>query len=173
MAEQANNAASKSESIKSAVSQPEFGIQRIYVKDLSFEAPNVPELFRTDWTPEATLDLNTSANKIGDNVYEVVLQVTVTVKAKDKTAFLIEVQQAGIFAVKGFKDEQLSPMLASFCPNILFPYVREVISDIVNRGTFPPFYLAPVNFDALYQQQLEQMTKQAKESQKSSDTKDE
>lgn len=145
---------------------PEFGIQRIYIKDLSFEAPHAPDIFRTDWSPEVTLDLNTVVNKMSDGVYEVVLKVTVTVKAKEKIAFLVEVQQAGIFNLKGFVQEQLEPMLGSFCPNILFPYVREVVSDIVNRGTFPPLYLAPVNFDSLYQQHLAQKQQQESKQQK-------
>jgi preprotein translocase subunit SecB len=140
--------------------QPEFGIQRIYIKDLSFEAPHSPEIFRTDWTPEVVLDLNTSVNKIGSEVYEVVIKVIVTVKAKEKIAFLVEVQQAGIFTMKGFAEDQLSPMLGSFCPNILFPYAREVVSDVVSRGTFPPLYLSPVNFDALYQQYLDKQQTQ-------------
>jgi len=143
-----------------AAPQQEFGIQRIYVKDLSFEAPHVPEIFRTDWVPEINLDLNTTIKKISDDLYEVTLKVTATVKAKDKVAFLIEVQQAGIFILKGFIQDQLQEMLGGFCPNILFPYAREVVSDVVNRATFPPLYLAPVNFDVLYQQHLEQQRNQ-------------
>lgn len=141
-------------------SKPDFGIQRIYIKNLSFEAPHAPEIFRTDWTPEVNLDLDTSVSQISAGVYEVVLNVTVTVKAKEKTAFLVEIHQAGIFTITGFPAEQVQPMLGSFCPNILFPYVREAVSDIVNRGTFPPLYLAPVNFDALYQQYLIQQQKE-------------
>lgn len=137
-------------------SKPEFGIQRIYIKNLSFEAPHAPEIFRTDWTPEVGLDLDTSISKISEDVYEVVLNVTVTVKAKEKTAFLVEIHQAGIFTLNNFPKEQVQAMLGSFCPNILFPYAREAVSDIVNRGTFPPLYLAPVNFDALYNQYLTQ-----------------
>ena len=137
-------------------SKPEFGIQRIYVKNLSFEAPHAPEIFRTDWTPEVNLDLDTNVSQISSDVYEVVLKVVVTVKAKEKTAFLIEVHQAGIFTIAKFPQDQVQPMLGSFCPNILFPYARETVSDMVNRGTFPPLYLAPVNFDALYQQYLMQ-----------------
>ena len=139
--------------------QPEFGIQRIYIKNLSFEAPSAPEIFRTDWTPEVNLDLDTNAAQISTDTYEVVLKLTATVKAKDKIAFLVEIHQAGIFAMTGFPPEQVQPMLGSFCPNILFPYAREAVSNIVNRGTFPPLYLAPVNFDALYQQYLMQQQK--------------
>jgi preprotein translocase subunit SecB len=142
-----------------AESQPGFGIQRIYVKDLSFEAPSTPEIFKTEWTPQVDFNLHTSFSNITDDAYEVVLQITVTAKLKDKTAFLIEVKQAGIFTVKGFTKEQLDPMLGSFCPNILFPYARELISTTISRGSFPPLYLAPINFDALYQEQLKQHKK--------------
>ena len=135
-------------------SKHEFSIQRLYIKDLSFEAPSTPEIFQTEWVPQVDFNLHTSFSKITDDAYEVVLQITVTAKLKDKTAFLIEVKQAGIFTLKGFTKEQLDPMLGSFCPNILFPYARELISTTINRGSFPPLYLAPINFDALYQEQL-------------------
>jgi preprotein translocase subunit SecB len=134
-------------------SQPEFGIQRIYVKDLSYEAPGTPEIFQLEWAPQVDFNLHTDSKKIMEDVYEVVLEVTVTVKIKDRTAFLIEVKQAGIFTIKGFNKEQLEPMLGSFCPNILFPYARELISTTISRGSFPSLYLAPVNFDALHQEQ--------------------
>lgn len=157
---------------QAAKNAPEFGIQRIYIKDLSFEAPRAPEIFRADWTPEVALDLSTVVNNVAENAYEVVLKVTVTVKAKEKIAFLIEVQQAGIFTLKGFSKDQLGPMLGSFCPNILFPYVREVVSDVVNRGTFPPLYLAPINFDSLYQQHLTQQQQQPQSEGKNSTQQD-
>lgn len=146
-----------------AASAPEFAIQRIYIRDLSFEAPHTPDIFRTDWSPEVGLDLDTMVNKIDETVFEVILKVTVTVKAKDKIAFLVEVQQAGIFTLKGFAQEQLPIMLSTFCPTVLFPYVREVVSDVVNRGTFPPLYLAPINFESLYQQHLEQQQRAQQE----------
>lgn len=142
-----------------AEAKHEFSIQRLYVKDLSFEAPSTPEIFQTEWVPQVDFNLHTSFSKIADAAYEVVLQITVTAKLKDKTAFLIEVKQAGIFTVNGFTKEQLEPMLGSFCPNILFPYARELISTTINRGSFPPLYLAPINFDALYQEQLKQHKK--------------
>lgn len=132
----------------------EFAIQRIYTKDLSFEAPSTPEIFQIEWAPQVDLNLHTDSKKISDDNYEIVLQITVTVKLKDKTAFLVEVKQAGIFTVKGFDKEQLGSMLGSFCPNILFPYARELVSATISRGSFPPLYLAPVNFDAMYQEQL-------------------
>lgn len=132
--------------------QPEFAIQRLYVKDLSFEAPNVPRVFLQEWKPELNMDLTTKVNDLGDDNHEVILSVTVTVKMQDKVVFLIEVQQGGIFTIKNFDATQLRPMLGSFCPNILYPYAREVITDVVVRGGFPQLYLAPVNFDALFAQ---------------------
>ncbi|MCL5260224.1 MAG: protein-export chaperone SecB [Gammaproteobacteria bacterium] len=140
-------------------SQPEFVIQRIYVKDLSFEVPGAPQIFQTEWNPQVDINLDTTNEKIADDVYDIVLKVTVTVKLKDKTAFLIEAVQGGIFTLKGFTAEQLGPMLGSYCPTILYPYARELISETVNRGSFPPLYLAPINFDALYLQKQQQEKK--------------
>lgn len=137
-------------------SASEFAIQRIYVKDLSFEAPNIPELFKSEWKPEVNVDLNTFSSQLEKDVYEVVLRITVTAHVQAKAAYVVEVQQAGIFTLAGFADEQLKPMLGSFCPNILFPYVREVIADVINRGSFPQLNLAPINFDALYMEHLKQ-----------------
>lgn len=139
---------------------PLFTIQRIYTKDISYEAPNTPAVFREDWKPEVNVDLQTKTDKIEDGVFDVVLHLTVTVKMADKTAFLCEVKQAGIFTLKGFPDEQLNHALGSMCPGILYPYAREAISDIVTRGGFPQLLLAPVNFDALYLQHLDQQKKQ-------------
>lgn len=132
--------------------EPEFGIQRIYVKDISFETPNTPHIFLEEWKPEMNLDLGTKTSKLEDNIHEVVLTVTVTVKVGEKVAFLAEVQQAGIFSLANFDEEQLKQMLGSFCPNIIYPYAREIVTDLVVRGGFPQLYLTPVNFDALYQQ---------------------
>lgn len=138
---------------------PHFEIQRIYIKDLSFEAPNTPHTFLEDWKPEVQLNLETKSNRIQENVHEVILSVTATVTTAKKSAFLIEAHQAGIFMISGFPSEQLRQMLGSFCPNILFPYAREVISDVVMRGGFPQLILAPVNFDMLYAQHLEDQQK--------------
>lgn len=138
---------------------PHFEIQRVYTKDLSYEAPNTPHTFVEDWKPEVQLNLETKSNRIQENMHEVVLSVTATVSSSKKSAFLIEVHQAGIFLISGVPSEQLRQMLGSFCPNILFPYAREVISDIVVRGGFPQLLLAPVNFDALYAQHLEEQNK--------------
>lgn len=134
---------------------PHFEIQRIFVKDISFEAPNTPHTFVEEWKPEVSLNLETKSNRIQDNLHEVVLSITATVSTSSKTAFLIEVHQAGVFMINGFPNDQLHQMLGSFCPNILFPYAREVVSDMVVRGGFPQLILAPVNFDALYAQHLE------------------
>jgi preprotein translocase subunit SecB len=143
----------------------EFGIQRIYVKDLSYEAPGVPLIFRENWQPTVNVDLHNKSSQLQDHVYEVVLSVTATVKNGDKLAFIAEVQQAGIFTVRDFEGEQLQHLLGSFCPGIIFPYARESITDLVTRGGFPQLYLAPVNFDAIYQQQLQQSQNQGQASQ--------
>jgi preprotein translocase subunit SecB len=156
---------------KQETSAPHFEIQRIYVKDLSYEAPNTPHTFGEEWKPEVQLNLETKSTKVQENIHEVVLSVTATVNSNKKSAFLVEVQQAGIFLVTGFPNDQLHQMLGSFCPNILFPYAREVISDVVVRGGFPQLILAPVNFDALYAQHLEEQKKAKTESTDSSDGK--
>lgn len=139
---------------------PELLIQRIYMKDMSFEAPNAPEVFQNQWEPELGLDLHTNHKKLEEHVYEVVLDVTATVKNKGKTAFLAEVKQAGIFTIKGTSEEQLDHLLGSYCPNLLYPYAREAITAQVTKGSFPQLVLAPVNFDALYMQQKEEATKE-------------
>jgi len=135
---------------------PQFTIQRIYTKDVSFETPNSPGIFTEKWEPQVNVDLNTTGNKLAEGVYEVVLAVTVTTKLGDKTAYLAEVKQAGIFNIEGFAEQDLGAMLHSYCPNLLFPYVREVVSDLVSKGSFPQLLLQPINFDALYAQHLQQ-----------------
>lgn len=142
------------------VTAPEFTIQRIYIKDFSFEAPQTPRIFAEDWQPEVTLELNTRSEKIDENIYETLLNLTVTAKKGDTVGFLVEIKQAGVFMVNGFSNEQRSQMLGSFCPNILYPYAREAISNMVTRGGFPPLYLAPINFDSLYAQQLKKLNEQ-------------
>ncbi len=146
------------ESDKSA--EPNFSIQRLYVKNISLEAPNSPEMFLTDWQPSVEMDLAIDSQPLEDHVHEVKLRVTVQVKNNDKHAFLVEVDQAGIFYLEHFRDDDIEMMLASYCPTILFPYAREVVSDLVIRAGFPPLYLSPVNFDAMY---LEQQQKQAEQ----------
>lgn len=139
----------------------QFAVHRIYTKDLSYEAPNVPELFRQDGQPKHKIDLNTSADKIDDETFEVILSVTVTTQVADKTAWLVEVQLAGLFGVRGFPEKELPHLLGAYCPNLLFPYVGEVVSNLVTRGGFPPFMLQPVNFDALFAQHRQQMAERA------------
>lgn len=134
----------------------QFAIQRIYTKDLSFESPNAPDIFRNEWKPENELSLNTKVNRLGDQIYEVVLTVTVNVKVDVKTAFIAEVHQAGIFSLNGFPEQELGAMLGAYCPNLLFPYAREVVSDLVTKGSFPQLVLQHVSFDALFAQHQQQ-----------------
>ena len=149
---------------EAAENQQEFAIQRLYIKDLSLEAPNTPQQFREEWKPKVDLSLNTNSRVITPDVHEVSIKATVTAKNGDNVAFLVEAEQAGVFTVKNFPEENLKHMLGSYCPNILFPYLREVISDLVIRAGFPQLALAPVNFDALYvQAQKMQKEKQEKE----------
>ena len=144
--------------------QLELGIQRVYIKDVSFETPNSPEIFTAEWKPNMDINLGTETKKLSDNIFEVVLKVTVTVKSEEKTAFLAEVHQAGIFMIKGLEESQLAPVFGITCPNILFPYVREAVSDLVNKGSFPQLVLSPINFEALFAQQMQQQ-QQSKEAQ--------
>ncbi len=139
--------------------ETQFMIQRIYVKGLSFETTNTPAIFQQRWEPELSLDLNTQHHLLEEGIYEVVLSVTATVKNQNATAFLVEIQQAGIFTIQGAASTQLDHLLGSFCPSILFPYAREAITAEVLRGSFPQLVLAPINFDAIYMQQLEEKQK--------------
>ena len=151
------------QSVAEQTSDPEqgqFGIQKIYVKDMSFETPNSPEVFQEQWSPTVNMDVANSASKMDDDLCEVVLSVTVTVTSEDKPIYLVEVQQAGIFHIAGFSDEIMGRMLATTCPNILFPFAREVIADVVARGGFPQLLLAPVNFEALFVQKMQQQAAQ-------------
>ncbi len=131
--------------------QGQFALQRIYVKDLSFEAPNAPQVFLGEWKPDVNVDLSTQTRRLDDGKnYEVVLGLTVTVKNGGNTAFLVEVKQAGIFMIDGVPEAQLAQILGAYCPNVLFPFARETVSDVVTRGSFPQLLLAPVNFDAVF-----------------------
>lgn len=136
--------------------EQQFIIQRIYIKDVSFEAPNSPTVFTQEWHPDTNLDLNTHVNTLGNNNYEVELLITITVKSSEQTAFLVEVKQAGVFFIQGYAAEQLNHLLAAYCPNILFPYAREVIAGMVSKGSFPELHLSPINFDALYARRLQE-----------------
>lgn len=140
----------------------QFSIQKLYVKDLSFESPATPAVFTfKDWNPQIELSLNNANKKVSDGLFEVVISVTATVKNEDKTAFLVEVHQAGIFQVAGFNEQDTKYILGAQCMNILFPYAREVVSDLTNRGGFPPLLLNPVNFDALYAQAIQKQQQEA------------
>ena len=134
----------------------QFAIQKIYLKDVSFESPNSPQTFTEgEWKPQINVQINSGNQLVTQDTYEVVLDITVTAKHDDKTAFLAEVKQAGIFTIAGFPEESLGGMLGAFCPESLFPYAREAISELVSKGGFPQLLLAPVNFNALYTQQLQ------------------
>ncbi|HGJ5876118.1 MAG TPA: protein-export chaperone SecB [Arsenophonus sp.] len=133
-----------------------FQIQRIYTKDISFETPSAPNIFQQEWHPTVKLDLDTSYSELAEHVYEVILRVTVIASVANETAFLCEVQQAGIFSIEGIEESQMAHCLGAYCPNILFPYARECITNLVSHGTFPQLNLAPVNFDALFMKYLQQ-----------------
>ncbi|SDS86103.1 protein translocase subunit secB [Halopseudomonas litoralis] len=133
--------------------QVQFNLQRIYIKDLSFESPKAPAVFQSQWNPKVNLDLNTRHTELQEGIYEVVLSLSATVtNGEEEVTFIAEVQQAGIFAINGLDEAGMRHTLGAFCPNILFPYAREAIDSLVLRGSFPPLMLAPVNFDALFAQ---------------------
>lgn len=146
-----------------AENQPQFALQRVYLKDVSFEAPNSPQVFTKEWKPEVKLDLNTGAQKLDDSHYEVSVKVTITATNDDQTAFLVEIVQAGLFVLANIPEEQVRPMLGALCPNILFPYLRENVDSLVIKGGFPALVLAHINFDALFQQRLAQEAAEANE----------
>ena len=149
------------EAAQEAQAEPQFAIQRIYTKDVSFETPNSPAIFQSDWKPEIKLDLDTRSNKLAENTFEVVLAVTVTATVDGQTAFLAEVQQAGIFTIGNLPEAQLAHTIGAFCPATLFPYARETIASLVNRGSFPQFNLSPVNFEALFASYVQQRAAEA------------
>ncbi len=141
---------------------PGFGIEKLYLKDVSVEVPNSPEIFTSRETPKISVELNNNAKPLPEGFFEVALQITVTSKIADKTAFLIDVTQAGIFAVKNLPEESLEPILAITCPNILFPYAREAISDLITKAGFTTVLLNPINFETLYMQQKQQQAAASK-----------
>lgn len=138
----------------------QFGIDRIYVKDLSLENPGAPQAFQMSEPPQVEVGLRTRTEQVAQDVYESVLTITVTAKSGDKTLFLVEAAQAGIFSIRGVPPDRLQPVIAVHCPAILFPYVRETIADATMRAGYPPVHLAPINFEALYAQQVGQMQAQ-------------
>ena len=135
--------------------QPVFSIEKIYVKDLSVELPNAPQCFLEREAAQIEVQLGSSGNAVGEGTFEVSLTATITAKVGDKTQFLVEVVQAGIFLIQNVPDADIEPIVAVACPNILFPYAREAVSDCVTRAGFPPVLLAPVNFEAVYRQRAE------------------
>ncbi|QLB13827.1 protein translocase subunit secB [Bisgaardia hudsonensis] len=143
--------------------QATLEIQRIYVKDISFEAPNLPHIFQQEWKPQLKFDLNTEATQLSEDLYEVCLNISTETTLEDSgdVAFICEVKQAGVFTISGLDDMQMAHCLTSQCPNMLFPYARELIANLVNRGTFPALNLSPVNFDALFLDYLQRQQDQA------------
>lgn len=140
----------------SQTEQPEVerqvGLQKIYIRDASIEVPDGPRVFTEEYNPEVNVDLNTQIQSLSDETHQVILTVTVTAKQGDRTAYIVEVQQAGVFQVEGFADDERDHVLGAYCPSILFPYIRESVGDMVQRAGFPHFLLQPVNFDLLYSQ---------------------
>ncbi len=137
-----------------------FGVQRVYIKDSSFEAPDTPNVFKQQYSPQVNFSINNRSTRIDEGVYEVVLRLTADVKQDDKTIFLVEVHQAGIFEVQGISGEKLEQVLTIACPNVLFPYGREAIDALVTRGSFPALLLAPINFESIYMQAKKQQAQQ-------------
>ena len=156
MSEQALNGANAP-----ADAGPQFTVEKIYIKDVSFEAPGTPQVFNEAGQPQLSMNLSQRVQKLSDNAFEVVLGVTLTCKlTDDKTAYLAEVQQAGVFGLAGFDDATLDAMLGTHCPNMLYPYARQTVSDLIQAGGFPPFLLQPINFEALYAEGLRQRAAQ-------------
>jgi preprotein translocase subunit SecB len=141
--------------------QPIFNLDKIYVKDMSLEIPHAPTIFLSRETPQVDIQLHTQAGTIEDGLYEVLVKATVTAKIGEKVMFLVEVEQAGIFQIRNVPTDELEPILAVMCPNILFPYLREAVSSVSVRGGFAPVLLNPINFDAIYQQQKQQQAQPA------------
>jgi len=144
--------------------EPKFAVQRIYLKDLSFETPQGAAAFQKQWQPKVNQDLNTKSTKIEDGVFEVALRITITVSDGEETIYLIEVEQAGLFTIAGFPEQQLTQVINTTCPAMLFPYAREVIDNTLTKGSFPPLMIPPINFDALFASAVQQAQAKAAES---------
>ncbi|KAB2927990.1 MAG: protein-export chaperone SecB [Candidatus Contendobacter sp.] len=138
-----------------------FEIQKVYLKDVSLETPNSPLIFTEQWQPQTEVRLETGATPLTEDLFEVVLTLTITTKLGERTAYLAEVQQGGLFTLKGFDESQTGHMLHAFCPNILFPFAREELASLIGKGGFPPVLLNPINFDGMYMQRLQQQQAQA------------
>jgi preprotein translocase subunit SecB len=137
----------------------QFTLRSVYVKDLSFESPNAPEIFRGEWKPETGLHLDIKVTPLAEDTHEITLTVTVNTKVADKTAYLIEVQQAGIVSTSGFQPQEQGPLFYVYCPSILFPYARQAVTDLVTKGGFPSLVLQHINFDSIYAQKLAEQEK--------------
>lgn len=161
MAENDNNQAPQAAATQDGAQEQRFSIQRIYVKDASFEAPDSPESFRRPYNPQINFNINSRTRRIEESFYDVVLRLTAEVKQDDKTIFLVEVSQAGVFDIAGIDGEALEQVLSITCPNILFPYGREVVDSLVTKGGFPSLMLAPINFEAVYLQAKRNQAEQA------------
>jgi preprotein translocase subunit SecB len=136
-----------------AATGAQLSLQKVYIKDVSFEVPGAPQIFQDQGQPQIQLNLSQQIGALAENVYEVVLTVTVTCKLAEKTAYLAEVQQAGVFGMSGFDNQNRDAVLATYCPNVLFPYARQIVSDLIQNGGFPPFLMQPINFEALFAEQ--------------------
>lgn len=163
MAENDQNTPVAADAPKDSASETRFGVQRIYIKDASFEAPDSPDAFRKPYNPQVNFSINSKSKKVDGNIYEVVLRLTADVKQDNKTIFLVEVQQAGIFEVAGLEGERLEQVLTITCPSVLFPYGREAIDALVTKGSFPALMLAPINFEAVYMQAKRNQVEKAAE----------
>lgn len=160
---QENTEATETEGAEQQQPQVQFAMQRMYLKDLSFETPQGVEAFKKQWKPSVNQEMTTKTKKVEDGLYEVTLQLTITVKDEEEALYLVEVQQAGLFTVTGLEGQQLAQVLNTACPNMLFPYAREVIDNVVTKGSFPALMLPPINFDALFMQALAQAKAQAEQ----------
>lgn len=138
-----------------------FEIQKVYLKDVSLETPNSPLIFTEQWQPQTEVRLETGAAPLTEDLFDVVLTLTITTKLGERTAYLAEVQQAGLFTLRGFDESQMGHMLHAFCPNILFPFAREELASLIGKGGFPPVLLNPINFDGMYMQRLQQQAEAA------------
>ena len=159
-----------SEAATTEDSGPVFAIQRIYLKDLSFETPMGPSVFQKQWQPKVNQDLNTKNTKLENDLFEVALRLTLTVTDGEDTIYILEVKQAGIFAIKGLDPKQITHVINTTCPNILFPYAREAVDSVLSKGSFPALMLPPINFDALFASALKQAEEEGKEAPDGSET---
>ena len=149
------------QNIKEETTERIVALQTMYIKDVSFEAPNSPKVFlETDISPETKINLSNTHNKIGDDSYDVQLKVKVESIYGEKTMFVAEIEQGGVFLIKGYSEEEVKGLIAVFCPNTLFPFIRELVASLVTKGGFPALLLQPINFDALYSQAIEEAAKQ-------------